>query len=286
MPKSSPIQTSFNAGEFGPELDGRVDIGKYANACSRMENFFPLVQGPARRRGGTRFVNEVKASANRTWLARFEFNTEQTYVLEFGNLYVRFYTDNGILESSPGVPVEVVTPWSSANMLNDDDSFALQMVQSGDVLYICHPSYAPRKLARTGATTWTISTLAAEGGPFDDVDPDQTVTVYASAATGTGVTLTASSAIFASTDVGRLFYLEQKKANAITQWETAKSITAGDLRRSDGKTYKALNTATTGNVKPTHTSGAEYDGNAGVQCACFIGVERFWGDERHIRMLL
>lgn len=265
MPKSSPIQTSFNAGEFGPELDGRVDIGKYANACSRMENFFPLVQGPARRRGGTRFVNEVKSSANRTWLSRFEFNTEQTYVLEFGNLYVRFYTDNGILESSPGVPVEVVTPWSAADMINDDGSFALQMVQSGDVLYICHPSYAPRKLARTGATTWAISTLVPDGGPFDDLDPDQAITVYASAATGTGVTLTSSSGIFASTDVGRLFYLEQKKANAITQWETNKSITANDLRRSDGKTYKALNTATTGNVKPTHTSGAEYDGNAGVQ---------------------
>ncbi len=265
MPKASPIQTSFNAGEFGPELDGRVDIGKYQNACSRMENFFPLVQGPARRRGGTRFVNEVKDSADRTWLAKFEFNTEQAYVLEFGDLYVRFYTDNGILESSPGMPVEVVTPWSAADMVNDDGTFALQMVQSGDILYICHPDYAPRKLSRTGATSWSISTLVPDGGPFDDYDPDETVTVYASAATGTGVTLTASSATFASTDVGRLFYLEQKKANAITQWETAKSISAGDLRRSDGKTYKALNTATTGNVKPTHTVGAEYDGNSGVQ---------------------
>lgn len=265
MPKASPIQTSFNAGEFGPELDGRVDVGKYGSACSRMENFIPLIQGPARRRSGTRFVAEVKDSADRTWLARFEFNTEQAYVLEFGDLYIRFFTDNGVLESSPGVPLEVVTPWSAANLVNADGTFALSMVQSGDVLYICHPSFAPRKLSRLGATSWTLATLTPEGGPFEDYDPDETITVYASAATGTGVTLTASSATFASTDVGRLFYLEQKKANAITQWETAKSITANDLRRSDGKTYKALNTATTGNVKPTHTSGAEYDGNSGVQ---------------------
>ena len=202
MPKASPIQSSFNAGEFAPELDGRTDIGKYASACRRMENFIPLVQGPARRRGGTYFVNEVKDSADRTRLARFEFNTEQAYVLEFGDLYVRFYTDNGILESSPGVPVEVVTPWSVANLTNSDGTFALQMVQSGDILYICHPSYAPRKLARTGATTLTISTLAAFGGPFNDYDPDETITVYASAATGSGITLTASSGIFASTDVG------------------------------------------------------------------------------------
>jgi hypothetical protein len=133
------------------------------------------------------------------------------------------------------------------------------MVQSGDILYICHPNYAPRKLSRTGATTWSISTLTPEGGPFDDYDPDEARTVYASAQTGS-VTLTSSTGIFASSDVGRLFYLEQKKANAINQWETAKGVTAGDLRRSDGKTYKALNSATTGSIKPTHTVGAEYDG--------------------------
>ncbi len=265
MAKASPIQTSFNAGEFAPELDGRVDIGKYANACRRMENFFPLVQGPARRRGGTKFVNEVKDSTDRTWLARFEFNTTQAYILEFGDLYVRFYTDNGILESAPSVPVEVTTPWPASALTNTDGTFALRMVQSGDVLYICHPSYAPRKLSRTGATTWTIAELDTVGGPFEDVDPDETITVYASAATGAGVTLTSSSGIFAATDVGRLFYLEQKKANAITAWESAKAVLLNDLRRSDGKTYKALNAGTTGGIKPVHSVGAEYDGSAGVQ---------------------
>lgn len=265
MPKSSPIQTSFSAGEFAPELAGRVEIGKYESACSRMENFIPLVQGPARRRGGTRFVNEVKASANRTWLARFEFNTQQAYVLEFGNLYVRFYTDDGILESSPGVPVEVVTPWSSSDMLNDDGSFALQMVQSGDILYICHPNYAPRKLARTGATSWSISTFTPNGGPFDDYDPDQTITVSPAAQAGTGISVTASSAVFSSTDVGRLLYIEQPKANSIAQWEPAKAVTAGAWRRSDGKNYLSLSTATTGAVRPTHPVGDVYDGDTGVQ---------------------
>jgi hypothetical protein len=139
------------------------------------------------------------------------------------------------------------------------------MVQSGDVLYICHPSHAPRKLVRTGALTWTLSTVSTEGGPFNDVDPDQTVTMYASAATGTGVTLTASAATFATTDVGRLIYLEQKKANAILPWESAVAITAGAERRSDGKVYEALNSATTGTTRPTHTEGAEYDGATGVQ---------------------
>lgn len=309
MAKASPIQTSFNAGEFAPELDGRVDIGKYANACTRMENFIPLVQGPARRRGGTKFVAEVKDSADRTWLSRFEFNTEQAYILEFGDQYVRFFTDNGaLLAGSPaaynnatayvpgdlvssggtnyyciadttgnappnatywyampaGGEYEIPAPWAVADLTNADGTFTLRMVQSGDILYICHPDYAPRKLSRSGATTWVITEFEPDGGPFDDYDPDETTTVYASAATGS-VTLQASADIFAATDVGRLFYLEQKKANAISQWQSAVAINTNDLRRSDGKNYIALTTATTGSIKPTHSEGAEYDGNPGVQ---------------------
>jgi len=70
MPKASPIISSFNAGELSPSLDGRVDLSKYSAGCKRLENFIPMVQGPARRRSGTRFVNEVKTSANRTWLVK------------------------------------------------------------------------------------------------------------------------------------------------------------------------------------------------------------------------
>lgn len=312
MAKASPILTAFNAGELAPEVAGRVDIGKYPAGCSRMENFIPLVQGPARRRGGTMFVAEVKDSSDQTWLARFQFNTEQAYVLEFGDHYMRFFTDNGALLAGtfsawvtataydPGDCVtvtgtnyycksthtsgatfagdlatywhampatgefEIYTTWAIADLTADDGSFALQMVQSGDVMYICHPDYPVQKLSRLGALEWRIEDLEVAGGPFNDTDPDETVTVYASAATGT-VDLVSSVGIFSASDVGRLFYLEQKKANAVAPWETAKAITANDMRRSDGKTYKALNSATTGSVRPTHTVGAEYDGDGGVQ---------------------
>ena len=85
MPKASVIQTSFNAGELSPTLDGRVDLAKYGSGCSKMENFIPLVQGGARKRSGTRFVKEVKDSTKATRLIPFEFNTDQAYILEFGH---------------------------------------------------------------------------------------------------------------------------------------------------------------------------------------------------------
>lgn len=262
MPRSAPLISSFNAGEFSPLMVGRSDIKYYANACRRIRNFIPLRQGPARRRAGTRFIAAVKASANRTWLGRFIFNTSQAYVLEFGNLYIRFFADQGVV----GAPFEVTTPYTTANLISDSGTFNLRYVQSGDVQYICHSSYQQRKLTRTGAATFSIAALETQGGPFKDIEPAQTVTVYASAATGSGITLTASSvSTFLAGHVGTLFLVEQRNVDDVTQWESGKSITAGDRRRSDGKNYVALNTATTGTIKPTHTVGAKYDGDAGVQ---------------------
>ena len=266
MPKVSPMQSSFAGGEIGPQLEGRVDLEDYAQSVKRMEGFIPTIQGPAVRCAGTRFVKEVKASANRTWLVRFEFNVEQAYEIEFGDQYIRFYADHGVVLNA-GVPYEVATPYTAANLTDADGNFQLKFVQSGDVIYITHAGevYAPRKLSRLAATNWTLAEVNFTGGPFEDVDPSVSTTVYASAATGNGITLTASSAIFTANHVGALFYLERKLTDDTPMWETAKAITAGNIRKSDGKFYSAVNTATTGSIKPTHTQGSVYDGNTGVQ---------------------
>lgn len=265
MPRSSPIQTSFNAGEISPKLEGRVDIPKYGSAVKLCENYLPLIQGPATRRGGWRFVGTAKdqsPGANRAWLVRFEFNTQQAYILEFGDQYIRFWTNHGQVISG-GVPYEISSPYTSADLTDANGDFNLRMVESADVVYIAHPNYAPRKLSRLAPTNWTLTTLVPIGGPFKARNITAT-TVYASAATG-AVTLNASSPIFAAGHVGSLFRLEQKSIIDIKQWEPGKPIVANDLRRSDGKTYKALNAATTGGNRPLHTEGAVYDGDAGVQ---------------------
>ena len=104
MPKASPIQTNFSSGEISPLLDGRVDLEEYASACKVLENFIPVIQGPAVRRGGTRHVEETKNSGKAGTL-KFEFSTDQAYTLVIGDLYMWFFTDHGQVESSPGVPL-------------------------------------------------------------------------------------------------------------------------------------------------------------------------------------
>lgn len=264
--RASPLLSSFNAGELSQNLDGRVDLTKYFSGCHRIEGFLPLVQGPALRRGGTRYVSGVKTAAKRVWLIKFEFSATQAFVLEFGDLYVRFYTQHGVLLSG-GVPYEIVSPYALADLTNVDGTCALKVEQSGDVIYIANQyrTYAPQKLTRVANTNWTFTPYQPNQGPFLEQNSTSATTIYASASTGS-MTLTASAALFAITDIGRLVRIENQNAD-ISTWEVHVSYSIGDLVHFDGKTYKALNAATSGTNAPVQEHGTAYDGKSttGVQ---------------------
>ena len=96
--------TNFTGGELSPRLDGRNDITKYSAGCKTLENFIVYPHGAAARRSGTTFVAEVADSANKTRLIPFEFSTTQTYMLEFSNLKIRVYKDDGsVLEGDKSI---------------------------------------------------------------------------------------------------------------------------------------------------------------------------------------
>ena len=79
-----------------------------------LENFLVHPQGAATRRVGTQHIAEVKTSSAKTRIFRFEFNTEQTYIIEAGNTYFRFYKDKGqILD---GGAYEISTPYLTAEL--------------------------------------------------------------------------------------------------------------------------------------------------------------------------
>lgn len=268
MAKAAPIITSFDAGELSPLMEGRVDIAKFPNGCYKLENFLPLVQGPAVRRGGFRFVNPVKSPTGRCWLARFQVSENISYMLELGNGYIRFYANRGLLISG-GVPVEVVSPYSFDDLTAADGTCRLHFVQSADTMYLFHLNYKPRKLLRTAADAFSISEVDLTSGPFKKQNIVKTSTVQASATTGTGITLTATAGIFLAGHVGSLFYLESSDLSAVKPWAVYQQVTVGDLRRVDARVYKcvAVGSGTggppvTGTMTPTHTEGRAWDGDA------------------------
>jgi hypothetical protein len=263
--RAHPLQSSFNAGELSPLLMGRPDLAKYANACSLMENALPLVQGPAKRRGGTRFTANTKNDA-KVWLGRFRFSRTQSYIIEFGHLYVRFFANRAQLVS--GTPVEVATPYTSAQLTNDDGSFALSIVQDGDVLFIASGSHPIKKLTRLGATDWTLTDFATRNGPFQEQNANKSLRIYVGARTGTGVTATASASYFTESMVGAFLRLDVENFT-MPPWEPGKHFADQAITRSDGKTYLAVHTTDnpitattiTGSRTLIHEEGRVLDGS-------------------------
>lgn len=92
---STLIQRSFSGGEIAPPLYSRVDLIKYVWGLRTLRNFFLRRHGGADNRPGTAFVGEVKDSTKTVRLIRFVFNSSQTYVLEFGDFYMRVHR-NGV----------------------------------------------------------------------------------------------------------------------------------------------------------------------------------------------
>lgn len=201
-----PLFINFTAGELSPTLDGRIDIPQYNSGVKELENFLPVLHGPVSRRPGSRFVSEAKFSDRATRVVSFEFSTVQTYILEFGDQYVRFYRDGGRIEEPLGSAVEIATPYLEA------DLFDLKFAQSADVLYIAHPSYATRTISRTSHTNWNIEVVSFNPPPTFEEGNFPATTLTPGATTGLGITFTAGAAEFIGADVNRAIIFGNSKA--------------------------------------------------------------------------
>ena len=220
MPRTTLALTSFVSGEFSPKMDGRTDFDKYSSGAKTMENFLVHPQGAATRRVGTQFIAEVKSSAAKTRLIPFEFSTTQTYILEFGNNYIRFFKDKGQILAS-GSAYEISTPYLTAEL------FEIKFAQSADVMYITHPNHEVMKLSRTGHTSWTLAEVEFTDGPYLATNSTATTLTPASASVATGVNITASAvtginggAGFQTTDVGRIISFNSGKAKITARTNT------------------------------------------------------------------
>jgi len=242
MSVAAHLQSYFNGGEVSPLVHGRPDLKTYSTGLKTCLNFIPLLQGPAQRRPGTAHIVEVKDSSKSTRVVRFEFSTEQAYILEFGDMYVRFIKNRGQIVS--GTAVELVTLYAEA------DLFALKFSQSADVLYITHPNYPARKLERLSDTSWTITNITFSDGPYFNTNVT-TTTLLLSATTGSvNVTASAITGInnntgFQTTDIGRLIRWQDAANNWTFLTITARTSTTIVVAAIDGPDASAVTATAT-----------------------------------------
>ncbi len=84
----------FSAGELSPKMYGRHDLAAYYKGGRRVQNFICQTTGPANYRTGTVFASRTRDNLP-AFLYTFEFTESVSFVLEFTNLKVRFYRNNG-----------------------------------------------------------------------------------------------------------------------------------------------------------------------------------------------
>jgi hypothetical protein len=190
------ILPSWAGGELAPSMYGRVDLEKYNISCKKLKNFIVHSHGGASTRPGTQYIANTKSNGVAR-LIPFEFSTEQAYIIEFGNQYIRFYKDGGQIISL-SVPYEISSPYLAVDLP------LIKYTQSADVLYLVHPKYAPRTLTRYAHDDWVLSLFDFKNGPFQSDNSDSAKNITPSATTGT-INLTSDFDIFESGHVGSLF---------------------------------------------------------------------------------
>lgn len=153
--------TNFTGGEISPILSGRADLEIYSSSCARMENFIPLVHGPAMRRSGFRFVTDCKKAdmdepaqyCNKVRLIPYSYSADNSYIIELGHYYFRVLTENGPITDFFGNIVSVDTPYP------DNELFQISFAQAGTNLYLAHKNHEPMIISVKNKN-WTCEKLS------------------------------------------------------------------------------------------------------------------------------
>src|SRR5215471_3931909 len=124
------IQTAFTSGELAPSLLARTDLAKYHSGAATMRNFFPDYRSGASTRPGTRFVSQARNSSKAVRLIPFQNSTTTTFILEFGDHYIRFI-NNGSMVLETGIAITAATNALPCVIRVPGNNFAV-----GDVIFL------------------------------------------------------------------------------------------------------------------------------------------------------
>ena len=227
---SNPLyisQLAFTTGEVSPDVSSRFDLEQYKSALLEAENVVIRPYGAVAKRQGSQYVGQVKYSDKPTRLFEFTTNTNNSFMLEFGDKYIRVW-NYGIYTG-----IEVTTPFTS------DILFDLNCNQSGDVMFICSGKYPIQTLSRYSDTDWRMSTYKLTEQPYDEINTDNGHTF-----TVNGDTITSTKDLFTQDMVGSViqiaYYVEAvhtKSAGEVVEKKVRRYMQGQTVE----KTYNNIN---------------------------------------------
>ncbi len=166
---------NFASGELSPSMRGRFDLPIYYSGCERMLNFLAETQGNARYRTGTKYVLHTRRN-NVANLIPFQFNDQQSYILEFTDKFMRIHKDGGVVVQStkaitgitaanPGVITSVGHGYATGDEIFIDD--IVGMTELNDqfflVVKINNDTYSLTDQDGTAINTTTFTAYSSGG---------------------------------------------------------------------------------------------------------------------------
>lgn len=172
-------QVKFSNGEISPSMHADVSHPKWASSLRTCKNWLPIPQGALVTRPGTKIIAPVKDSSYKPILRAFIFSDSVAYVMEFGNLYVRFYQNGSFfLERATPVTKEMLPYLKIAQVGN-----VLNYTYGGQVAGVA--ALAPRQIRYDPS----VPTFVDAAAPLKSIaitwtgGPSFTVPAYAGGAT-------------------------------------------------------------------------------------------------------
>jgi hypothetical protein len=193
-------QKSFTSGEWAPNLYARVDLQKYHSGAALLRNFFVDYRGGASTRTGTKYILQAYNSSAAVRLIPFSASFTVSYVLEFGEGYIRFYSNGSVVLETAGA-ITGITKANPANVTQVAHGYSTgQWVFITGVVGMTQVNSRYFQITVTGVDNYTLADL--NGTAINST----AYTTYSSA--GTGARVYTLSSPYAATDLATLKFAQ------------------------------------------------------------------------------
>jgi len=248
MARVQSVQTSFADGQISPRMQGYVDLPSYRSSVKLCQNYIPLPQGSVSRRPGTFYTSRTKDNGV-VRLVPFNFGSGQSYILEFGASYIRFYREDAIV-TTDATTISSVN--NSTNVITLADASTLSV---GDDIYFSTSGSLPnglltnqRYFIKTKSTNDITLSLADNtiGAAFDlsTASGSGTHTVKKPLEKATSYTVSQIDDLYFTQSADVLFIAHPSHEFAELKRVSDTSWTLADLTLKDGP-YLPMNTEDT-----------------------------------------
>ena len=234
--KVRQVYTNFSAGELNPLLNSRTDAQSYFEGAKQCRNWFLLDEGGVMRRPATSYKQTL---VGKTRLMPFIFSEDEVAIFALSNGRLDVYdADGAVIQSNITTNVN----WTEAQL------FELNFAQFGDTVFLTHRDNPIREIRRLSATSFEVRVFEFEidedvvvsgayktHAPFYKYEDALVTLTVSTSATGTGRTITASSAVWTPAYVGHYIKIDGSQVK-ITGYTSPTVVTGTIIETISGGT--------------------------------------------------